>query len=52
MFILPEVRKASEGWMRLLSDGIPEEELAVFNSVLERMQERARTIVEGQEENK
>ena len=50
--VLPEVRKASEDWMRLLSDGIPEEELAVFNSVLERMQERARTIVEGQEENK
>lgn len=50
--VLPEVKKASEEWMLLLSDGIAPEELEVFNSVLERMQERARKIIEKQEENK
>ena len=50
--VLPEVKKASEEWMQLLSDGIAPEELEVFNSVLERMQERARKIIEKQEENK
>ena len=43
--VLPEVRQASVEWMSLLSEGIPQDELAVFNSVLERMQERAREIV-------
>ena len=50
--VLPEVKKASEEWMLLLSYGIAPEELEVFNSVLERMQERARKIIEKQEENK
>ena len=50
--ILPEVRNASAEWMTLLSEDIPEEELQVFNSVLERMQEKARKIIEKQEENK
>lgn len=50
--VLPEIKKASGEWMTLLSEGIPQEELAVFNSVLERMQERAREIIENQEENK
>ena len=50
--VLPEVKKASEEWMLLLSDGSASEELEVFNSVVERMQERARKIIEKQEENK
>ena len=50
--ILPEVRAASQEWMALLSKGIPEDELAIFDSVLERMQERAREIIEEQEEIK
>ena len=50
--ILPEIKKASSEWMALLSDGIPQEELVIFNSVLERMQERAREIIANQEENK
>ena len=50
--VLPEVRKASDEWMTLLSEGIPKEELRVFDSVLKRMQERAREIIEKQEENK
>jgi hypothetical protein len=38
--------------MSLLSEGIPQEELDIFDSVLERMQARAREIIEKQEENK
>ena len=50
--LYPELKKASGEWMALLSEGIPAEELDVFNSVLERMQARAREIIERQEENK
>ena len=49
---LPEIREASKEWMTLLSDGIPQEELDIFNSVLERMESRAREIIQRQEENK
>jgi hypothetical protein len=38
--------------MTLLSEGIPQDELEIFNSVLERMQARARKIIESQEESK
>ena len=47
--VLPEVRKASEEWRDQLSEGIPEEEMEIFNSVLERMERRARDIIESQE---
>ena len=50
--ILPEIKEASLQWMALLSEGIPKDELDTFNSVLERMQEKAREIIERQEENK
>lgn len=50
--ILPEVTAASMEWMTLLSDGISEEDLAVFNSVLERMQQKARNIIKEQDENR
>jgi len=50
--ILPKVREVSREWTTLLSEGISEEELAVFNSVLDRMQARAREIVEKQEGTK
>lgn len=50
--VLPEIKRASSEWMELLSEGISEEELAVFNAVLSRMQTRAREIIERQEENK
>ena len=46
---LPEIKAASVEWMRLLSDGISDEELAVFNSVLERMQARAGELIEKQD---
>ena len=52
LVVLPEIKKASDEWMILLSEGIAQEELAVFNSVLERMQKRAREIITKQEENK
>ncbi len=50
--VYPEIRQVSGEWMTLLSEGIPEEELEIFNSVLERMQERARDLIERQEESK
>ncbi len=50
--VLPEIKKVSGEWMALLSEGIDQEELAVFNSVLEHMQKRAREIITKQEENK
>lgn len=50
--VLPEIRNASMQWMTLLEEGIPQAELDIFNSVLERMENRAREIVEKQEEVK
>lgn len=50
--VLPKVKAVSSEWMALLSEGIPGEELEIFNSVLSRMQTRAREIIEKQEENK
>ena len=50
--VLPEIRTASAEWITLLSEGIPEDELRIFDSVLARMQERAREIIERQEEDK
>ena len=50
--VLPKIKKASAEWMILLSEGIAQEELDIFNSVLDRMQERARDIIAKQEENK
>ena len=47
--VLPKLRAASSDWMQLLSEGIPEEELAVFYSVLARMEARARTVLSGEE---
>ncbi len=44
--VLPEIRNASKEWMSLLSEGIPEDELEVFDSVLSRMQGKAREIIE------
>ena len=50
--ILPEIKTASIEWMELLSEGIPKDELNIFDSVLSRMQEKAREIIEKQEEIK
>ena len=50
--VLPEIKDASEEWMRLLSEGISKEELAVFDSVLRRMEARAREITALEEDEK
>lgn len=50
--ILPVVKAASKEWMDLLSEGIPTEELEIFNSVLVRMENKARKIIESSEETK
>ena len=49
--VLPQIKAASAEWMALLSEGISEEELAVFDSVLARMQAKAKAILDSQEEN-
>ena len=52
LLVLPEVKAASVEWMTLLSEGIDKTELEVFNSVLMRMQEKAREIIERQDATK
>ena len=47
--VLPEIRIASAEWMTLLSQGISQAELDTFDSVLKRMQDKAREIIEQQE---
>ena len=50
--ILPEIKSASADWMELLSEGISKDELNIFDSVLIRMEAKAREITENREENK
>lgn len=50
--VIPEIKKASAEWMALLSEDIPQNELDIFNSVLNRMQDKARKITQSQEESK
>lgn len=50
--VLPEVKASSLEWMTLLSEGIDKEELEIFDSVLSRMQEKAREIIDKQEVSK
>ncbi len=49
---LPEIKSVSAEWMALLSEGISEDELLVFDSVLKRMEAKARDIIEKQEDVK
>ena len=44
--ILPEVKEIALRWNEEISSGIPEEELAVFRSVLLKMEENARNLVQ------
>lgn len=50
--VLPEIKAASHEWMTLISQGIPQEDLDIFDSVLSRMEEKARELIEKQEDNK
>ena len=47
--VLPEIKAASLEWMALLSEGISQAEMDIFDSVLKRMQKKARAIIEQQE---
>ena len=46
---ISSVRSVTADWNRLVSEGISEEEFAVFQSVLFRMEKNARKIIEEQE---
>ena len=50
--VLPEIKAASRDWMTLISEGIAQDELAIFDSVLCRMEEKARELIEKEEDNK
>ena len=50
--VLPEIKAASAEWMTRLSEGIAQEELDIFISVLQRMQEKAREMTQQQEVSK
>lgn len=45
--VLPQVRQIVADWNAYLAEGFSEEELATFQSVLDRMVERARAYREG-----
>ena len=44
---LPAVRTVAREWNKLISDGVSDEELEVFESVLHRMEKNAKACVEG-----
>ena len=48
--LLPEVRAIAKEWNELLSKGISEEELVAFHAVLTKMEENARSVIEGLED--
>lgn len=50
--VLPQIRFVSNEWMSQLSEGISQEELAIFDSVLQRMQDKARIMIEEQDVSK
>ena len=50
--VLPEIKAASAEWMTRLSEGIAQEELDIFVSVLQRMQEKAREMTQQQDVSK
>lgn len=50
--ICPEIKTVSTEWMMRLSQDIPQNELDIFDAVLQRMQKKAKEIIESQEESK
>ena len=50
--VLSEVKEASKTWMDILSEGINDAELEIFNSVLCRMEQKARELTGGAEDIK
>ena len=51
MEIAPSVRALSKEWNAIISEEISEEDMAVFSSVLEKIESRARAAVEGGDKN-
>lgn len=47
--VLPKVRKVTAEWNNIISSGISEEEMAVFHSVITRMENNARKTIEETE---
>jgi DNA-binding MarR family transcriptional regulator len=47
--IIPEIRRNAGEWRAQLAYGISDTELETFYSVLERMEARAKEIIEGQD---
>ncbi len=47
--LLPRLREITRTWNSLIEEGISQEELSVFLSVLKKMEERAKSIVRGEE---
>lgn len=43
--ILPEIRKISKEWNESISEGISDEELNIFYSVLSKMEEKSKKII-------
>jgi DNA-binding MarR family transcriptional regulator len=46
LFILPELRRINREWITLISEGIGEAELEIFESVLSRLEAKAREVAE------
>ena len=47
--VLPKVRSVTMEWNRLIFEGIPEEELKIFNTVIKKIEENARKAIEEKE---
>lgn len=47
--ILPRVRKITDEWNFIITEGISDEELSVFKSVLSRMEKKAKAALNGGE---
>ncbi len=47
--VIGEVRRVNKLWNEMLGDGISDEELEIFHSVLTRLEARARELVDGGE---
>ena len=43
--ILPEVRRISRDWMSLITEGIRDDELQIFEEVLSKLEKRAREVM-------
>lgn len=50
--VLPEIKEVSKEWREMLAEGIPQNEFEIFESVLSRIETKAREIIESQEEDK